>query len=101
MRKKGERAARLQKNNSMKRAKGEDVNLLMKTKTTGHTEFAKTSADHKTQLKRITQRETHELQKKIDTREKQDAKVKDITCRGTISCSLEKEDKVWNKTRFY
>ena len=63
MRKKGEKGAPTAA--QMKRAKGEDVNLDEK----GHTEFAKTSADHK--------REKEQLKVKHD-REKDRARERDV-----------------------
>ena len=68
MRKKGEKGAPTAA--QMKRAKGEDVNLDEK----GHTEFAKTSADHK--------REKEQLKVKHD-REKDRARERD-TARKNI-----------------
>ena len=52
MRKKGEKGAPTAA--QMKRAKGEDVDLDEK----GHTEFAKTSADHKREKDRARERDT-------------------------------------------
>ena len=68
MRKKGEKGAPTAA--QMKRAKGEDVDLDEK----GHTEFAKTSADHK--------REKEQLKVKHD-REKDRARERDVARKNT------------------